>query len=37
MTKDAYNWYEKQKQGLGDKFLEELDKFYDKLKSHPEY
>ncbi len=37
MTKDAYEWYEKQKQGLGEEFLEELDKFYFKVKSHSEY
>ena len=28
MAKEAYEWYEKQKQGLGDEFLKELDKFY---------
>lgn len=25
MAKDAYNWYEEQRQGLGEIFLEELD------------
>lgn len=37
MTKDAYDWYEKQRNGLGEEFLEELDKFYDKIRKHPEY
>ena len=37
MTKEAYEWYEKQKQGLGEEFLEELDSCYDKLQAHPEY
>lgn len=37
MTKDAYNWYETQKPGLGEEFLEELDVLYHKLESHPEY
>ncbi len=37
MVKDEYKWYEKQKQGLGEEFLEELDKFYHKVQSHPEY
>lgn len=31
MTKDAYNWYETQKPGLGEEFLEELDVLYHKL------
>lgn len=37
MTKEAYRWYEEQKAGLGEEFLEELDKDYDKLQSHPKY
>ncbi len=37
MVKDEYKWYEKQKQVLGEEFLEELDKFYHKVQSHPEY
>ena len=37
MTKDAYDWYEKQKQGLGEEFLVELDRCYDKLQAQPEY
>lgn len=37
MTKDAYEWYEEQKPGLGEEFLDELDGIYNKLSSHPEY
>jgi plasmid stabilization system protein ParE len=37
MTKDAYKWYDDQKPGLGDDFLDELDGLYNKLSSHPEY
>jgi len=37
MTKDAYNWYETQKPGLGEEFLDELDGVYLKLETHPEY
>ena len=37
MVKNAYVWYEKQKKGLGEEFLEELDAYYLKLQSHPEY
>ncbi len=37
MTKDAYDWYEEQKLGLGEEFLDELDGIYNKLSSHPEY
>ena len=37
MTKDAYEWYEEQKPGLGEEFLEELDVIYRKIESHPEY
>lgn len=32
---DAYNWYEDNLEGLGERFLAELNKFYDKLESHP--
>jgi toxin ParE1/3/4 len=31
----AYNWYEDQKEGLGDEFLKELVEYYKKLESHP--
>lgn len=37
MAKDAYEWYEAQKKGLGEEFLQELETFYLKLQSHPEY
>ncbi len=36
-TKEAYCYYEKEKSGLGDRFLVELDNFYEKLKRHPTY
>ena len=36
-TSDAYIYYEDQKPGLGDSFLEELTHFYKKIKSHPTY
>lgn len=35
MQKDAYDWYELQKKGLGELFLEELDENYRKLQSFP--
>ena len=35
MTMDAYDWYETQKTGLGEEFLDELDGVYHKLESHP--
>ena len=37
MTKDAYDWYEEQRPGLGEEFLDELDGLYSKLSSHPGY
>ena len=37
MTKDDYDWYEIQKTGLGEEFLDELEGVYHKLESHPEY
>ena len=33
----AYNWYEKQRTGLGDEFLDELDSAFNLLKSNPLY
>lgn len=33
----AYNWYEIQKIGLGDEFLDELEKGFDLLQSKPRY
>lgn len=35
MAKDAYDWYEEQKEGLGDLFLSELSRCYTKLKKNP--
>jgi len=37
MIKEAYDWYELQKPGLGEEFLEELDGFYQRIEVHPEY
>ena len=37
MIKEAYDWYELQKPGLGEEFVEELDGFYQKIEVHPEY
>lgn len=37
MTKQAYDWYEEQRPGLGGEFLKESDWMYSKLSSHPEY
>lgn len=35
MAKDAYDWYEEQKEGLGDLFLSELSRCYIKLEKNP--
>jgi toxin ParE1/3/4 len=35
MTKDAYDWYEVRSRGLGEIFLDELDKCIKKLQSNP--
>lgn len=32
---DAYDWYEKQKEGLGHEFLKELDEFFESLNRNP--
>lgn len=37
MVKNAYDWYEKQKPGLGEDFLKDLDSLYHKLELTPEY
>lgn len=37
MTKDAYDWYELQKPGLGEEFLHELEGIYQKLSITPQY
>lgn len=34
---DAYTWYEKQRTGLGDELLTELDGAYQKLSENPEH
>lgn len=36
-TNDAYCYYEGQKNGLGERFLNELSHFYKKLEKHPQY
>jgi len=36
-TNDAYCYYEDQQPGLGERFLNELSHFYNKLKQHPKY
>lgn len=36
MAKDAYDWYEEQQLGLGDRFLKELNGCYDKIESLPQ-
>lgn len=35
MAKDAYDWYEEQKVGLGNLFLAELSRCYTKLEKNP--
>jgi plasmid stabilization system protein ParE len=37
MAKEAHNWYEEQQQGLGERFLEELENCYDRLESNPHH
>lgn len=37
MVKEAYNWYEKQKIGLGEEFLSELDVCYKKIQKTPAF
>ena len=37
MIKEAYDWYELQRPGLGEEFLDELDSFYQRIEVHPEY
>lgn len=34
---DAFNWYNNQKQGLGEEFLKELDTCIIKLQTQPSY
>ena len=35
MTKEAYQWYEEQQSGLGNRFMTELDSCYDKIEVWP--
>jgi len=35
MAKDAFDWYEEQKFGLGNSFLDELRSCYEKIKTAP--
>ena len=32
---DAYEWYEQQRKGLGEEFLQELEIAYHKISLHP--
>ena len=34
---EAYQWYEKQRTGLGEQLLEELEKAYQKILENPEF
>ena len=36
MAQEAYDWYDEQQPGLGDLFLQELEKGFEKLESWPE-
>jgi toxin ParE1/3/4 len=36
-ARSAYTWYEDQLPGLGEDFLAELDKVFEKLKQHPQH
>jgi plasmid stabilization system protein ParE len=35
MAQKAYQWYEKQRVGLGDLFLSEVENCYDRIESSP--
>lgn len=35
-VKEAYRWYEKKREGLGEDFLGELEKVYERLSHTPE-
>lgn len=37
MIQRAYEWYEEQKRGLGETFLESLDDIYEKIAVHEYY
>ncbi len=34
-TREAYDWYEEQLAGLGNKFLDELETYYLKIEKYP--
>lgn len=36
-TEDVYNYYENKREGLGEKFLQELAEAYDRLSTHPQH
>ena len=36
-TETAYNYYENEREGLGEEFLQELVKTYEKLTNNPNY
>ena len=36
-VQDAYSWYEKQKIGLGEELLHELNVAYNRIAGHPNY
>lgn len=36
-TNESYIYYEQQQPGLGERFLEELTEFYNKLQLHPSH
>ncbi|MGZ3756978.1 MAG: type II toxin-antitoxin system RelE/ParE family toxin [Mucilaginibacter sp.] len=35
MAKDAYDWYQEKRLGLGDLFFAELERCYDKIEAWP--
>jgi plasmid stabilization system protein ParE len=35
MAQEAYDWYEEQQQGLGELFLKELNRCFDKIEEWP--
>ncbi|HMT73146.1 MAG TPA: type II toxin-antitoxin system RelE/ParE family toxin [Chitinophagaceae bacterium] len=37
MIQQGFDWYEEQKPGLGDEFLQELESFFSRIKSNPQY
>jgi len=36
ISSEAYEWYEAQKPGLGERFLEVLSSVFEKIRVHPE-